>query len=162
MPESMWITAGAIIGAAALGALVAWYRVRSREKKLCKARDDFHRQREHLEAKFLQLAGESGKPRGLTWTACDFDDQVAYVRDKRTGRLSALVGVTVSFSAIEGGGMEDVEAVGNLRAATAVFHLENGRWITEGRTIFNLSPAEAVQYYGKSLERVPPGSSRQS
>jgi hypothetical protein len=119
-----------------------------------RARRDFHRCRERLEAKFVQLAGESGKPRGLRWTACDFDDDVSYARDRRSGELRAFVAVTIAFEAIEGGGMEHVEAVGNLRAATAEFRLIDGRWQTEGRAIFNLNPTEAIDYYRDNLELV--------
>ena len=68
-------------------------------------------QRERLEAKFFQLAAASGRPRGLEWTGCDFDDDVVYARDRRSGELCALVAVTIRFEAQEGGGMEDVEAV---------------------------------------------------
>ncbi len=118
------------------------------------ARRDFHRQREHLEAKFLEFAAASGKPRGLTWVDCEFEDDVVYARDKRTGGLAALVAVTIRFEAIEGGGMDDVEAVGDLRAASAVFLFEQGRWITVGRTIFNKNPTEAIQFYRNNLEIV--------
>ena len=50
--------------------------------------------------------------------------------------------------------MEEVEAVGNLRAATAVFRVENGTWATDGRTLFNLNPSEAIAYYQDNLELV--------
>ena len=43
-------------------------------------------------------------------------------------------------------------AVGNLRAATAVF-TNNGRgWTTQGRVVFNLEPPEVLQRYRESLE----------
>ena len=65
------------------------------------------------------------------------------------------MGVTISFEAVLGGGMEDVEAVSNLRAATAVFNFDEQRqWYTEGRAIFNLNPTEAIQYYQANLELV--------
>jgi hypothetical protein len=68
--------------------------------------------------------------------------------------LVALVGVTIGFEAIEGGGMEDVEAVGNLRAATAVF-THNGRdWTTTGRAVFNLEPREVLERYRSSLDPI--------
>ncbi len=57
----------------------------------------FHGEREYVEAKLVDLAAHSGKPRGLTWVRCDFEDDVAYVREKKTGQLSALVGVTIGF-----------------------------------------------------------------
>ena len=68
--------------------------------------------------------------------------------DDATGDLIALVAATVSFEAIEGGGMEDVEAVGNLRSATAVFMHRGAGWITDGRVIFNLEPPEALAKFG--------------
>lgn len=152
-----WIAIAA--GACALLGLVffvVWrpVRARLREVRYQRARKEFHQQRERLEARFFQLAAGSGKPRGLRWTSCDFDDDVAYARDRQTHELCALVAVTIGFEAVEGGGMEDVEAVGNLRAATAVFRREAARWQTDGRAIFNLNPAEAIKYYQENLEIV--------
>lgn len=129
-------------------------RVAWRESRFQAARRNFHLRREWLEARFLTLASKSGKPRGLSWTDCDFDDGVAFARDRRTGQLRAFVAVTISFEAIEGGGMEDVEAVGNLRAATAVFLLESADWTTEGRAIFNLNPTQAIEHFQNELEVV--------
>ena len=115
----------------------------------------FHLQRERLELRFVEMASSSGKPRGLRWTDCDFEDAVTYAQSRlKRGELQAFVGVTISFEAIEGGGMEEVEAVGNLRAATAVFHYDAGNWRTDGRAIFNLNPSEAIAYYHDSLQRV--------
>ena len=119
-----------------------------------RVRKQFHQQRERLECKFLKLASESGKPRGLRWVDCDFDDDVTYARDKRSGELCAFVAVTISFEAIKGGLMEDVEAVGNLRAASAVFRSQRGAWQTDGRALFNLNPSEAVAFYQDNLELV--------
>jgi len=154
---SAWWVAAAIgililVACASLG----WrpVRARLRAKQLMRARRDFHRQREHLEARFMQLASDSGKPRGLEWVRCDFDDDVTYARHRHSGELSAFVSVTIGFEAIDGGGMEDVEEVGNLRAATAVFHVEHGSWATDGRALFNLNPAEAIAYYQDNLELV--------
>ena len=84
MWEAGWV-AGLLIGASVIGvavllAAVLWrpLRNRKREAQLARARQEFHRQRERLEAKFLQLAGRSGKPRGLEWTNCDFENEVVY------------------------------------------------------------------------------------
>jgi hypothetical protein len=151
-----WVVAMvASIFVAAVVALV-WrpVRARMRENELARARKDFHRHREHLEARFLRLASSSGKPRGLEWVRCDFDDDVIYARHRQSGELSAFVSVTIGFEAVEGGGMEDVEAVGNLRAATAVFRVERGIWATDGRALFNLNPTEAIAYYQDNLELV--------
>ena len=151
-----WVPALIAVAVVVALAALAWrpVRARLRERQLLRARRDFHRQREHLEARFLRLAAQSGKPRGLEWVRCDFEDDVTYARHRRSGELSAFVGVTIGFEAVEGGGMEDVEAVGNLRAATAVFRIERGAWATDGRALFNLNPAEAIAYYQDTLELV--------
>ena len=129
-------------------------RTRSRKQGLQKAREAFQLRREWLEADFLSTASTSGKPRGLAWVNCDFDDSVTFARDRSNNQLRAFVAVTVSFEAIEGGGMEHVEAVGNLRSATAVFHYVNDTWSSDGRVIFNLDPVEAVNHFGHELEFV--------
>lgn len=152
-----WISIVAGIGVVAAATyFFVWRPVRAalRAARYQRAKKDFHRCRERLEAKFWQLAGASGKPRGLRWTGCDFDDDVAYARDRASNELCALVAVTISFEAIEGGGMEDVEAVSNLRAATSVFRHVGGQWRTDGRAIFNLNPTQTIAYYQDNLERV--------
>jgi hypothetical protein len=52
--------------------------------------------------------------------------------------------------------MEEVEAVGNLRSATAVFGYRDGAWGTDGRAVFNLEPSEALDRFGAALESVDP------
>lgn len=129
-------------------------RAKRRESRMAEARRGFQLRREWLEAHFLTLASSSGRPRGLTWADCEFANPVCFARDRATGNLRALVGVTIQFEAIEGGGMEDVEAVGNLRAATAVFQFEGDRWETDGRAIFNLNPDETIRHFQHELEAV--------
>src|SRR3954453_9900623 len=136
MNETSWIVAavGLVVALAGVVAL-AWRPLRAarQESLLARARRSFHRQREWLEARFYQVAASSGKPRGLAWTDCEFDDAVTYARDRRSGQLSAFVSVAISFEAIAGGGMEEVEAVHNVRAATAVFQYRGDKWTTDGR-----------------------------
>jgi hypothetical protein len=132
--------------------LARWGIAYRRKRRLAQARKLFPLRREWLEARFFDLASRSGKPRGLAWVGCEFDREVVFARERDTGLLRALVGVTIQFEAVEGGGMEHVEAVGNLRAATAVFHFDGRQWSTDGRAIFNLSPAQAMAHF--SLEPV--------
>jgi hypothetical protein len=150
--------AGVFFAAALAGVALAVasrpYRVARQADRLARAQRDFHRQREQLEAKFIERASVSGKPRGLRWTEVDFDDDVVYARDRKSRRLKALVAVEVSFEAIEGGGMEHVEAVANVRAATAEFLYDESRWQTDGRVYFNLGPTAAVKYLSSDLELV--------
>jgi len=112
---------------------------------------EFARERKELEAKFFRAASLSGKPRGLTWKQCAFQNEVVMGRDRANGEIVGLVGVTIGFEATEGGGMEDVEAVGNLRAATAVFTHNGREWTTQGKVIFNLEPREVLERYRGSL-----------
>ena len=161
MFESLWF--GLILGGAVLllgvltgGLIYAWPRMRERNMRveLDDARRDFHRRREWLEARFMSVASQSGKPRGLRWADCEFEDDVAFARERRTGRLRALVGVSIQFEAIEGGAMEDVEAVGNRKAATVLFRLDGPDWEVDGRARFNLNPAQVIEQFQHELEEV--------
>ena len=121
-----------------------------------RAREAFRLQRERLEAKFLQAAQASGKPRGLRWPDCEFDSDALFVRDKKTGELAALVGVTIQFEAVPGSDMEDNPNVGNLRNASAVFYFQRGHWNTVGKAVFNMNPNEAALHFKNLYERVTP------
>jgi hypothetical protein len=123
-----------------------------REIEIERACELFKLQRERLEVKFLELASASGKPKGLRWNGCEFHSPVAFARDKESGDLSAFVEVTIRFTAVEGGGMENVQAVSNLRHATAVFHYHRGQWGTGGRALFNMTPDEALVHFSEQYE----------
>lgn len=153
MTPYVWFFGAVIVLIGSVIALAALWRVQQRRRleAACKL---FHQRREWLEAKFYELASSSGKPRGLRWKDCDFSNDVTFARDLHTRTLTAFVGVTISFEAIEGGDMEDVEAVGNLRAATAVFRCAGGQWSTQGRVIMNLEPAEAIERFQNALELI--------
>jgi len=155
MSQFWWVLAVAI---AVLGvlAILGWPRWRRYQTlaRFQQARKRFHLRREWLEADFLSLASSSGKPRGLVWRDCDFEDEAVFATDRNTGQLRAFVGVSVSFDAVEGSDMEDNPNVGNLRAATAVFMFDGNDWTTEGRTLFNLNPFEAVERFQHEVEQV--------
>lgn len=148
------VLAAGLIGGIAAACLLRPIRASRRSEKLARAQRDFHRQREQLEAKFIDRAAAGGKPRGLRWTDVSFDDDVVYARDRRSRTLKALVAVEVRFEAVEGGGMEEVEAVSNVRAATAEFLFDGTRWYTDGRVYFNLAPSATVKYLSADLELV--------
>ncbi len=130
--------------------LLAWRAKREAER----ARGEFRRQREVLEAKFFDLAAASGKPRGLRWIDCDWLEAVTFARDRQTGLLTAFVAVNIRFEAIEGGDMEDVAAVSNIRDAAAVFHYQHGHWGTGGRALFNMNPVDALDRLQSQFEPV--------
>lgn len=117
-----------------------------------RAREQFLARRPELQRRFFDAASASGKPRGLRWKALDWGERVELAREKETGRLAALAEVTISFEAVEGGDMEGVAAVGNLRNASALFFYHKGEWHTTGKALFNLNPDEVIARFGAQYE----------
>jgi hypothetical protein len=148
----------AIYGSLVLLAVAAiWFRLRRhRAAAEVSKHDAFLQHRPKLEAEFFRAAATSGKPRGLRWTACEWAPGVEFARDKATGQMTALVGVTIQFEAIPGSDMEGLPAVGNLRNASAVFFHDRGAWRTAGRAVFNLNPDEVLAHFAGQYDRVPP------
>lgn len=136
-----------LVGGAVLVIAVAWKPLRRRRqaKAAGRAIGAFRFQREQLEARFFDKAASRGKPRGLRWVDCEWLPPVTFARDLTSGLLTAFVSVQIRFEAIEGGDMEDVEAVGMVRDAAAVFHYHQGRWGTGGKALFNMSPRDALE-----------------
>lgn len=136
------IGVGVVLIGVAAGArpLRRWLRTRETRRAI----REFRLRREALEAKFFDLASAQGKPRGLRWKSCDWQDSVTFGRDVQSQLLTAFVSVEIHFEAIEGGDMEDVEAVGTIRDAAAVFHYQRGNWGTGGKALFNMNPRDAL------------------
>lgn len=152
------VTIAAVLAVLGLAGALAWrpWQRRRRTREERRALQAFRIQREQLEARFLDMARAAGKPRGVRWIECDWHDAVEFARDCRTGLLTAFVAVNVRFEAIEGGDMAEVEAVGLIRDAAAVFHHQHGRWGTGGRVLFNMNPEDAVSRLAGQYERVGP------
>lgn len=127
---------------------------RSWRRRLEKATASLPSQAAELERQFFEIAASTGKPRGLVWKESRFDDTALLVRDRATNDLYAFVRVTIAFEAVLGGDMEHVEAVSNLRCATAMLEWREGRWTTAGRVMFNLEPDEAVDHYKQNLAAI--------
>ncbi|MFH1268321.1 MAG: hypothetical protein ABIK89_21585 [Planctomycetota bacterium] len=146
----------AVVISLLVGAALVWrpFRAARREARFAVACRDFHRQRERLEAKFVQLGTIGPKPDAPRWTDCQFDDDVAYARNRSSGELSAFVAVSIEMEDIGQRSFGSSDAVGNLRAATAVFRFNGKHWETEGRAIFNLTPTEAIHFYHRDLVMV--------
>ena len=150
-----WLVPSTLVLLIAVIGCARWVRHATAHAVVLHARELFQQQRPQLENLFFQAASASGKPRGLRWKECQWDNLLEWARDKKTGQLLAFAGVTIAFEAIEGSDMEGVAAVGNLRNATAVFLFQDGRWETAGRVIYNLNPAEALQHFSSGYERIP-------
>ena len=132
-----------------------WWLFRlGREVQTARARESFRLQAERLEEVVLKAAASTGKPRGLRWISCRFTDEYLLVREKATRRLAALIPVTVQFDPVLGGDMEGVEAATEPRQATAVMHFRRGAWVSDGRTLFNMTPADALRLHAKEYSLV--------
>src|SRR5260370_11877579 len=115
----------ALIGAAIVVVVVGsgWLIARAylgRERETATARSAFLMKRPEFETMFFWAACATGKPRGLRWKACEWSDCVEFAREKQTGNLAALVGVTIQFEAIVGGDLEGVPQVDKLRNESAL------------------------------------------
>ncbi len=152
-----WIVAG-IVAVGVVALICAWKPLQHRwlRRDAEQARQTFRLHRELLEAKFFTMASSLGKPRGLRWLDCQWQDQVVFARDRQAGLITAFVGVNIRFEAIEGGDMEDVAAVGTVRDACALFHYQLGGWGTGGRALFNMDPQTAVDRLQDQYESLEP------
>ena len=145
------IVVGIVLVIVAVVAVLVRAGAAKQEEQRRRAIPLFAEQRGELSARFLEAAAATGKPRGLRWKAVELSGSPLFAVD-RADVLYSLVGATISFEAIAGGAMEDVEAVGNLRSATAVFVHRDGQWTSEGRVIFNLEPGEAIERFDATLQ----------
>lgn len=135
---------------------ILWRKLRIRQAEAAVQRGiaRFGEKPAQLAEQFLTAADATGKPRGLRWKMCELSGIPLFATDRVTGELYALVTATINFEAIPGGGMEEVEAVGNLRCATAVFVYRDDQWTSDGRAVFNLEPPQALERYAESLAQV--------
>jgi hypothetical protein len=152
---AIWCLIGMTVGVVLAAAVAVWRRGFSGSQfRLQRARGQFHLRREWLEARFLSLVSESGKPHELIWSDCDFDDEVVFATDRETGQLRAFAAVTLCFGAEPAGDADDASRVGHLRVATAIFQYARGQWQTDGRAVFNLNPLETVERFQCHLQSV--------
>jgi len=143
-----------VVGAAlALAVQLLWHRARTAQQAAQQelAILQFGELRQALGPAFLEAAAATGKPRGLRWKQCELEPTELFAIDQATREIVALVAVTIGFEAIPGGDMEEVEAVGNLRRATAVFVYRQREWTTDGRAVFNLEPEQTLQRFAESI-----------
>jgi hypothetical protein len=151
----LWLVLAALLILVAIAVFLSKpMRLFGREVQAERARELFKLQRERLEARFLTAAAATGKPRGLRWKECAFENDLELARDRQTGQIVALVTVTISFEAVEGSDMEGLPAVDNLRNASAVFFFQRGQWHTVGKTVFNMNPGEALEHFKNQYDRL--------
>ena len=153
-----WLMLGMAVGLLAYVLLLRLSRT-GRRDSFERARRTFHLQRERLEAKFIQLATSRSRSKVVHWDDCEFDDDVAYVRNRATQEVAAFVAVSVA--------VEEPDAPlsglgGEMRVGTAIFRFDRDHWETDGRAILNLNPAEAIRVYRDDLEMIAREPAEQS
>lgn len=151
----MWLWTTIVISLCGIAAIVVAVRGAGRNRRAANrvaAAESFRTSAEEFSREFCQVAGSLGKPRGLRWKSCDPAGPPLFVVESASRDLVALLPVEIRFEAIEGGDMEDVEAVGNIRIATAVFFRRQDGWLTDGRAVFNHSPEETLSRFVDSLQ----------
>jgi len=137
----------------------AWWLYRmGREVHVERARESFRLQKERLEGIVLKAAATTGKPRGLRWISCRFVGDLTLIRSKVTRRLAGLIPMTVLFEPEPGSEMEGVEAAREPRLATAVLHFRRGEWVSDGQTLFNVDPGDALRLHVAEYEHVAPSA----
>ena len=154
MADYWWVVVAGI--AAGAWCVWRWFPVRKPlpASRLAEARRDFHRQRERLEAKFVQLGAYPAQRDAPRWMDCDFEDGVAFARNRTTGELTALVGVSIEMEDLNAASTQAGQGTTIHRAATAVFRFLGNRWETDGKAIFNFTPTEAIRFYQRDLEMI--------
>ncbi len=135
----------ALVGSAMAAAVAATVGLRSlwvasRRRRLRRLVDRFRFEREQLEAKFFDLARAHASE---DWDAADFDGPARFVRDRDARRISALVEVVL------------LRGPRPASHATAIFHVQRGRWTTQGRMFENLNPEETLERYHDRYEALP-------
>jgi hypothetical protein len=145
-----WLAGGAVL---ILAALTYWpIRRMLHEVSVERAHELFQLQREMLEAKFLELARSGDHPRGLTWADCEFERVAHFARHRKTGEIVAFVQATVQFDLARSRSPQTPVPTETQRRATAVFLYHHGQWGTVGRTLFDMSPGDALHLYQADYE----------
>lgn len=146
-----WLLAGFVVVVLIIGFSYRPLKRIYREITAERAHELFQLQREMLEAKFFELARSAGNPRGAVWSDCEFESESSFARHQRSGEIVSFVEITVHFAPAPA---KDSEFVGSNRQATAVFHYHHGQWGTGGRTLFDMSPTEALEHFGEEYENI--------
>lgn len=120
-----------------------------------RAQQEFRLRREWLEARFLAVLARVDPIERLRWDGARWQDEVVWARDRRTGRLLALVAVLFEPDPF----LDSPEHP--PRHATVLFEHNRGRWRVEGRHLDEIRPQEAFLQHRQFVPvRVPrPASS---
>jgi hypothetical protein len=113
----------------------------SEEMHVDRAREQFRKQREWLEARFLGALAKVDLIERVRWEDAHWHDEVLWARDRQTRIFLALIGVHFNSHSFD--------ELGELhpRHATALFEYRKGRWIADGKRLDEVRPDEAVLHH---------------
>ena len=135
-----WVVWAGLLPVCAVAAAIVLLRLARRvlgETRVESARDQFRRQREWLEARFLTALAKLDPEERLRWEDAHWHDEVLYARDRQTRRLLALIGVHFDPDPL------DLDAGPYPRHATALFEFRKGQWNADGKRLDHVRPDEA-------------------
>ncbi len=134
--------------------VASWVAVRkplrrvAEEAEADRARPQFRRDREWLEARFLTALGRLDSPGRADWDSATWRDEVFWARDRRTRRFLALVEVRFPDEPSDGAPRL------HPRHATALFEYRKRTWFADGKRIDATRPGEALLPSGR-FEYIP-------
>ena len=117
-----------------------------------RARLQFRRRREWLEARFVGALLRADEAEGRRWEDARWHDEIVWARDRQTRRLLALVGVHFEPNPFD--------PVQFPRHATALFEYRKGGWLAEGKRLDEIRPDEAFLRLRRFERVVTPQSRR--
>ena len=100
---------------------------------------EFLARRGELLAEWFRVASTSGKPKWLTWVGYEEIADPLFVRGL------ALAYLLVRYEPVADAPLEHVPQAREPRPVVAVFTFRHGRWATDGRAVFNLTPQQVAE-----------------
>ncbi|MGB9688917.1 hypothetical protein [Thermogutta sp.] len=112
-----------------------------------RARREFHRQRESLEAKLVRQIAVPVVAGELEWVDCEFDDEVLYLRERGGQRFAAVVLVTLGTESEWLPATEESQ-----RCGVAIFRFDKDHWTVDPKVYMNLTPEDVVRQFSGTME----------
>ncbi|MBC7351380.1 MAG: hypothetical protein H5U08_03395 [Thermogutta sp.] len=147
MPDELSLILIPLAVAAILAAL--WRPLRRLQARAVfeKARRQFHRQRESLEARLVRQIAVPVVAGELEWVDCEFDDEVLYLRERGGHRLAAVVLVTLGTDSDWLPASEESQ-----RCGVAIFRFDKDHWTVDPKVYMNLTPEDVVRQFSGTME----------
>jgi len=121
-----------------------WRRVRFE-----KARMLFHRERERLEARLIKQIAVPVVTGEMEWLDCDFEDEVTFLRDRRSGEYVAVVMITLGPET--SWAIDSDQESGTRRGRVSVWQEPLD---IRSKVYMNLTPEEMVRAFSDRMELV--------